>query len=85
MASRLKLSAGRRRDLGRHPAASSWCEISAVEGSALREGNARHVCPELTRYPGFLYAGYVPTAAKEVVFQMTESCVTATTATRLAA
>jgi hypothetical protein len=41
MASRLKLSAGLRRDLGRHPAASSWCEISAVEGSALREGNAR--------------------------------------------
>jgi hypothetical protein len=41
--------------------------------------------PELTPHPGFLYAGQVPTAAKEVVFQMTESCVTATTATRLAA
>ena len=29
------------------------------------------------------YPERVPTAAKEVVFQMTESCVTATAATRL--
>jgi hypothetical protein len=57
------------------PTEGAWHRVLTVPGT---------VCPELTRYPGFLYAGRVPTAAKEVVFQMTETCVTATTATRLA-